>query len=41
MMGQAGRRKAYPLFDKNRLLEDIDRLYRSLLAREKARIHPD
>lgn len=32
MMGEAGRRKAYPQFDKNRLLEDIDRLYRKLLA---------
>ena len=41
MMGQAGRRKAYPLFDKNRLLEDIDRLYRSLLTREKAGNPPD
>ncbi|MBW7995578.1 MAG: glycosyltransferase family 4 protein [Candidatus Glassbacteria bacterium] len=35
MMGEAGRRKAYPLFDKNRLLEDIDRLYRDLLTKEK------
>ena len=35
MMGEAGRRKAYPLFDKNRLLEDIDHLYRGLLTREK------
>ncbi len=41
MMGEAGRRKAYPLFDKNRLLEDIDRLYRSLLTREKAGNHPN
>ncbi len=40
MMGKAGRRKAYPLFDKNRLLEDIDRLYRSLLTKEKAGKHP-
>ena len=41
IMGQAGRRKAYPLFDKNRLLEDIDRLYRNLLTREKAGKHQD
>ncbi len=40
MMGKAGRRKAYPMFDKNRLLEDIDRLYRSLLTREKAGNYP-
>ncbi|MFH1069627.1 MAG: glycosyltransferase, partial [Candidatus Glassbacteria bacterium] len=34
MMGIAGRNKVYPLFDKNRLLSDIDKLYRDLLARE-------
>ena len=32
-MGEAGRDKAYPLFDKQRLVEDIDRLYCSLLEK--------
>ena len=32
-MGDAGRKKAYPLFDKQRLVEDIDRLYCSLLEK--------
>ena len=31
MMGEAGKKRAYPLFDKNRLLGDIDRLYRDLI----------
>ena len=38
MMGAAGRMKVYPLFDKNRLLEDIDKLYRVLLTREKVAV---
>ncbi|OGG01221.1 MAG: hypothetical protein A3F83_16415 [Candidatus Glassbacteria bacterium RIFCSPLOWO2_12_FULL_58_11] len=38
MMGIAGRKKAYPLFDKNRLLLDIDRLYRKLLTAEKTHL---
>lgn len=33
MMGQAGKEKAYPDFDKKRLVGDIDRLYRQLLDR--------
>ena len=31
IMGDAGRKKAYPQFDKNRLLNDIDKLYRNLI----------
>lgn len=31
MMGRAGRRKAYPQFDKKRLLDDVDSLYQKLL----------
>ncbi|HLA41187.1 MAG TPA: glycosyltransferase family 4 protein [Candidatus Glassbacteria bacterium] len=38
MMGAAGKMKVYPLFDKNRLLEDIDKLYRVLLTREKVAV---
>lgn len=34
MMGDAGKKKAYPLFDKNRLLGDIDKLYRKLIKIE-------
>jgi len=32
MMGRAGREKAYPDFDKKRLVVDIDNLYRQCLA---------
>lgn len=35
MMGDAGRDKAYPGFDKTRLVRDIDRLYQILLNGEK------
>ena len=34
MMGKAGREKAYPQFDKNRLVKDIDELYQKLLSGE-------
>lgn len=34
IMGDAGKKKAYPLFDKNRLLGDIDKLYRKLIKIE-------
>ncbi|MBN2288472.1 MAG: glycosyltransferase family 4 protein [Candidatus Glassbacteria bacterium] len=32
MMGEAGRNKVYPHFDKKRLVEDIDALYENLLV---------
>jgi len=32
MMGEAGRKKVYPFFDKKRLVEDIDILYENLLT---------
>jgi len=35
MMGEAGRAKAYPLFDKSRLVNDIDNLYQKLLSGER------
>ena len=35
MMGEAGRAKAYPGFDKSRLVSDIDHLYQQLLNGEK------
>ena len=38
MMGGAGKKKAYPLFDKNRLLGDIDKLYRKLTKIERIKL---
>ena len=34
MMGKAGREKAYPQFDKKRLVKDIEELYQKLLSGE-------
>ena len=36
VMGNSGRRKAYPHFDKVRLLSDIDKLYHKLLSRQSS-----
>lgn len=35
MMGIEGRKKTYPLFDKKRLVKDIDSLYQQLLSGER------
>ena len=39
MMGAAGREKAYPRFDKNRLLGDIEKLYQGLVAVERINLN--